>query len=368
MTATLNVPGLNREEMISALRRKGQRVIPMKWDDFSDRYMHTHAQKLKSLYETLGKDYVQVSPWYQYTPAGDIDQQSEYARLRGNKLRGFSPGYSDYIDEWGCLWKTTDADEVGGNCVDHPYRSVEDALKASVPDPELPERLDPIRKAREANSHEFIWAQNWLGPWEMSRAMLGTEEILIAMHTERPKLERFIGRVFEHFQILTRNICTLDVDMVGIGDDWGIERSLLIDPNMWVRIFKPMYRAIFEEIHRAGKLSLFHSCGCAAVLYPHMIDLGVDVINPLQPGPVNIDAVGKEFRGKVTFFGGIDTRQLLEKGTPQEVEREVVHVIETLGTPQGGLIVGHCTSVHSGTPIENIEAMFSTIRRYTWDT
>jgi uroporphyrinogen decarboxylase len=98
-----------------------------------------------------------------------------------------------------------------------------------------------------------------------------------------------------------------------------------------------------------------------------MIDLGVDVINPLQPGPVNIDAVGKEFRGKVTFFGGIDTRQLLEKGTPQEVEREVVHVIEALGMPQGGLIVGHCTSVHSGTPIENIEAMFSAIRRYNWD-
>jgi uroporphyrinogen decarboxylase len=236
-----------------------------------------------------------------------------------------------------------------------------------MPDPSMPKRLDPIRKAREDNLRDFIWVQNWLGPWEMSRAMLGTEEILIALHTERPKLERFLGRVFEHFKFLVRNICALDVDMVGIGDDWGIERSLLIDPNMWVKVFKPLYRPIFEEIRGAGKLSLFHSCGCAAVLYPHLIDLGVDVINPLQPGPVNIDEVGSEFRGHVTFFGGIDTRQLLEKGAPREVEREVAHVIKTLGMPDGGLIVGHCTSVHSGTPIENIEAMFKAIRRYSWD-
>jgi uroporphyrinogen decarboxylase len=195
--------------------------------------------------------------------------------------------------------------------------------------------------------------------------MLGTEEALIALYTERQKLELFFGRVFEHFRILIRTICSLDVDMVGIGDDWGTERSLLINPDLWVKVFKPLYRPIFEEIRNAGKISLFHSCGSVASLYPHMIDIGVDVIKPLQPGPVNIDLVGREYRGKVTFSGAIDTRRLLEKGTPTEVEKEVLHVIDTLGLPEGGLVVGHCTSVHSGTPIENIEAMFRAARTYT---
>jgi uroporphyrinogen decarboxylase len=344
----------------------GQRTIPVRWDDFSDRYMHTHEQRLKRIYETWGKDYVQVAPWYQNLPIGDSDKQSEYARLRGDQLRGFSPGYADYVDEWGCIWKTTDTDEVGGSCVDHPYHTVEEALKAQIPDPELPKRLDPIRKAREDHPNEFIWIQNWLGPWEMSRAMLGTEEVLVALHTDRSKLQRFLGRVFEHFRILLRNLCTLDVDMVGIGDDWGIERSLLIDPNVWVKVFKPLYGAIFEEIRRAGKISLFHCCGAAEPLYPHMIDIGVDVIHPLQPGPVDIEAVGKEFRGKVSFFGGLDTRQLLGQGTPQQVEHEVVHLIETLGLPGGGLVVGPCTSIHSGTPIENIEVIFKVARTYSW--
>jgi uroporphyrinogen decarboxylase len=359
-----SVRGLNREEMTSALKRKGQRVVPLKWDDFSDRYMHTHGERLTRLYEKWGTDYVQVAPGYRNLPVGETATQSEYARMRGDNLRGFSPGYSDYVDEWGCLWKTTDADEVGGNCVDHPYHTVEEVLKAPIPEPELPGRLDPIRKSREEHPEDFIWVQQWLGPWETSRAMLGTEETLVALYTERPQLEKFFCRVFEHFQVLLRGVCTLDVDMVGIGDDWGIERSLLIDPDLWVKVFKPLYRTIFEEIRRAEKISLFHSCGCAAVLYPHFIDIGVDVINPLQPGPVDIDKVGREYRGKVTFSGGIDTRRLLEKGTPAEVEKKVIHLIETLGLPEGGLVVGHCTSVHSGTPIENIEAMFQATRTF----
>ncbi len=362
-----NPAGLDRDEMTSALRRKGQRLVPVKWDDFSDRYMNTNRERLERLYNRWGKDYIQVNPWYQNIPVGEEALKSEFARTRGDQLRGFSPGFSDYRDEWGCIWKTTDADEVGGNCVDHPYHSVADALKVRVPDPELPARLATIRKEREAHPHEFIWAQQWLGPWEAARAMLGTEEILIALYTERTDLQRFLGRVFEHFRILIRCVCALDVDMVGIGDDWGIERNLLIDPELWVQVFKPLYRPIFEEIQSAGKVSLFHSCGCAASLYPHMIDIGVDVINPLQPGPVNIDAVGREYRGKVTFSGGIDTRQLLEKGTPRDVEKEVVHLIETLGSPEGGLVVGHCTSVHSGTPVENIEAMFRAARTYAWN-
>ncbi len=101
-------------------------------------------------------------------------------------------------------------------------------------------------------------------------------------------------------------------------------------------------------------------------LYPHLLDLGVDIINPVQPGPVDIEEAGRNYRGKVSFFGGLDTRRLLEKGNPQDVENEVAHVIRTLGIPEGGLVVGHCTSVHSGTPIENIEAMFRAVREYRW--
>jgi uroporphyrinogen decarboxylase len=329
--------------------------------------MHTHEQELSRIYAAWGKDYVQVAPWYQNVPVGgEAALQSVYASERGDKLRGFSPGYSEYRDEWNCTWKTTDADEVGANCVEHPYPSVEEALKASIPDPGLGKRLDPIRTMREEHPGEFLWVQHWLGPWEVCRALVGTEEFLVALYNEPVPLGRLVGRVFEHFRALIANICTLDVDLVGIGDDWGIERSLLIDPAVWVKVFKPLYRSIFEEINRAGKISLFHCCGNAEALYPHMIDIGVDVLHPLQPGPVDVDRVGREYRGKVSFWGALDTRQLLERGTPQQVAREVEHIIKALGTPDGGLVVGAATSVHTGTPIENIETMFRTTRQYSW--
>jgi uroporphyrinogen decarboxylase len=328
--------------------------------------MNEHREQLERIYKTWGKDYEQVAPWYRHTPIGDEAGQSEYAGRRGDSLRGFSPGYSEYLDEWSCRWKTTDADELGASCIEHPYPSVGEALKARIPDPAANGRLDPVRKARDQHPDSFLWVQNWLGPWEMARAMLGTEEVLVALYTERAELMRFIGRVFEHYGALIANICTQDVDMVGIGDDWGAERSLLIDPEVWVRVFKPLYRQIFAEIHRADKISLFHCCGCAEALYPHMIDIGVDVLHPLQPGPVDIERVGKEYRGRVSFWGGLDTRQLLEKGSPEEVKREVRRLIATLGNPDGGLVVGACTSVHTGTPVHNIEAIFSAARSYSW--
>ncbi len=293
-------------------------------------------------------------------------QQNGYASQRGEKLRGFSPGYSDYRDEWNCLWKTTDADEVGANCVEHPYSSVEEALQARLPDPEMDRRLDPIRDMRQEHPRDFLWVQHWLGPWEVCRAMLGTEKVLVALYDEPEQLGRLLGRIFEHFRVLMSRVCTLDVDLVGIGDDWGIERTLLIDPAKWVKVFKPLYKPIFEEIRRAGKISLFHCCGNAEALYPHMIDIGVDILHPLQPGPVDIDRVGREYRGKITFWGALDTRQLLERGTPEQVAREVRHVIKALGTTDGGLVAGAATSVHSGTPIENIEAMFRSARTYGW--
>ena len=335
---------LSRQEMNSALRRQGQRVIPIKWDDFSPRFLSLNGEKMDELWHTWGKDYVQTGPAYSGTEIG--------------------PG--EWKDEWGCTWKTLDPEEVGGQMVAHPFNCVDDALEAELPDPDLDKRLEPIRNARKENPDKFLWVQMWMGPWEHCRKLVGTEEMLTSLLLDRSRAEELIGRVYQHFLTLIRNIGTLDIDMIGIADDWGTERSLLISPHIWVQMFAKHYASIFAEIKAAGKLSFYHSCGRVAKLYPYLVEMGLDVLNPLQPGPVDIEAVGRELRGKITFFGGLDTRQLLEKGTPQLVEEAVCSLIETLGLPEGGLIVGHCTSVHSATPVENIEALFRTARQYEW--
>ncbi len=336
--------GLNRQEMTSALKRKGQRLIPIKWDDFSQRFLNINGAKMQELWQTYGKDYVQTAPAYSSTGIG----------------------YGEWKDEWGCTWKTLDPEEVGGQMVAHPYDDVDKAIKAKLPDPELKERLEPIMNARKEHPDKFLWVQMWMGPWEHCRALVGTEEMLTSLHLKRANAEKLINMVYEHFRILIRNIATLDVDLIGIADDWGTEKSLLISPKMWSDIFAKHYANIFAEIKSAGKMSFYHSCGCVAELYPYLIDMGLDVLNPLQPGPVDIKSVGRKYKGKITFWGGIDTRQLLERGTPEMVESAVNDLIETLGLPEGGLVVGHCTSVHSATPVENIASMFKTARNFKW--
>ena len=76
-----NSVGLTRKEMTSALKRKGQRIVPVKWDDFSDRYMNTNKERLLHLYEKWGKDYVQANPWYQSKPVGEEALKSEFGAV-----------------------------------------------------------------------------------------------------------------------------------------------------------------------------------------------------------------------------------------------------------------------------------------------
>lgn len=338
----MSIKGLNRQEMSSALTFQGQRVIPIKWDDFSPRFMELNGERMRKLWRTWGKDYVQTAPAYSTTELG----------------------HGEWEDEWGCTWKTLDPEEVGGQMIAHPFNSVDEAAKAKLPNPELNDRLEPIKNARKEYPDKFLWAQMWMGPWEHCRALAGTEEMLTSLCLKRASAEKLISKVYEHFRVLIRNIASLDVDMIGIADDWGTERSTLISPNLWAQVFAKHYADIFAEIKVAGKLAFYHSCGAVFELYPYLVDMGVDVLNPLQPGPIDIKSVGREFKGKVAFFGGLDTRQLLEKGTPQAIEAAVIDLIETLGMPEGGLVVGHCTSVHSATPFKNIEAMFRTVRQF----
>jgi uroporphyrinogen decarboxylase len=131
----------------------------------------------------------------------------------------------------------------------------------------------------------------------------------------------------------------------------------MISPAMWRRQFKEYYRSIFAEVHRWGKDVLFHSCGNVASIIPDLIEVGVDVLDPLQPGPINLKEVARQFGGKVSFSGGIDD-QRLEDYSPQKVKEMVRRTIDTLGRPFGNsYIVAAANSILPSVPLENLAAM-----------
>jgi uroporphyrinogen decarboxylase len=158
---------------------------------------------------------------------------------------------------------------------------------------------------------------------------------------------------------MVRNWAALGVDAVFPMDDWGTQRGMLISPAMWRGFFKPYYRAIFDEAHRAGLDVFYHSCGDIMEIIGDLIDIGVDVLHPLQPGPLDLRDVARRFGGKVCFCGAIDVQHLLPSARPSEIRAEIRRLIGTLGAPFGNsYIPAPANALGPDIPFENLVAMF----------
>jgi len=138
---------------------------------------------------------------------------------------------------------------------------------------------------------------------------------------------------------------------------------MLIAPEQWQQIFKPRmanFISTLREINPDIKIA-YHSDGNIYQIIPDLIEIGVDVLNPIQPACMDPAKVKKDFGDKLCFWGTMDEQQTLPFGTPADVEREVKERLKTVGRG-GGLIIGPTHHVQLDTPLENFWAMVNTTR------
>ena len=144
-------------------------------------------------------------------------------------------------------------------------------------------------------------------------------------------------------------------------DDSGTQRGEFIRPELWAEMIKPHYKRLFDWIHAHTSWKVFfHSCGSIYNLLPHLIEAGVDILNPVQTSAANMDParLKKEFGERLVFWGGgCDTQHVLGHATPEEIRR---HVKERLGifSPGGGYVFNQVHNIQSNVPPENVLAMF----------
>jgi uroporphyrinogen decarboxylase len=157
------------------------------------------------------------------------------------------------------------------------------------------------------------------------------------------------------------------VDVFFDGDDLGTQQSLLFSPEIYRAYMKPRHAEVFRAIHErtAARVGL-HSCGAIRPLIPDLIEIGLDVLNPVQVSAVGMDSAGlkRDFGRDLTFWGGgVDTQRVLWAGTPQEVRDEVRRRIDDL-MPGGGFVFAAVHNIQAGVPPENILVMRETLREH----
>jgi uroporphyrinogen decarboxylase len=134
---------------------------------------------------------------------------------------------------------------------------------------------------------------------------------------------------------------------------------------LWHRHLGPRLQRWCGLIHDHGLKVFYHTDGAARALLKPILDCGVDVLNPIQhacPG-MDMAELKKEFGHRVIFHGGVDNQFALPRGTPDDVRRETLHCLATLGKGREGFICCSCHNVQAGTPLNNIFAMIETVRQ-----
>jgi hypothetical protein len=147
------------------------------------------------------------------------------------------------------------------------------------------------------------------------------------------------------------------VDAISFMDDWGTQSALLISPKMWREFYKPLYAEYCRLIHGAGKYVFFHSDGHTFDIIPDLIEIGVDAFNT-QLFCMDIEEIGRRFRGQITFWGEISRQDTLPFGTVADVRSAVRRVRAALDDGSGGVIAECEWGI--GVPQENVAAVYET--------
>lgn len=200
--------------------------------------------------------------------------------------------------------------------------------------------------------------------FESSWYMRGFERIFVDL-IDQPELvhaifEKVTSYLIDHFRaVLTAS--QGKIDLVFTADDIGGQNGLLMSLAMWEEHIKPYHVQLNKAIHEFGAKVIYHSDGAVMEAVPGLMDMGVDILQALQFDARGMDpGILKDRYGRVLCFeGGISVQKTLPFGTPEGVRREVIERIEVLGR-NGGYILGPSHAIQSGTPPENIAAMFDT--------
>lgn len=162
-----------------------------------------------------------------------------------------------------------------------------------------------------------------------------------------------------------RAYCGKAFSCIQLADDWATQEGLLISPSLFRRFFKPHYRRIIDMAHAYGVWVEFHCCGSAVELIPDIIDMGADILNPIQTSARGMDPalLKREFGRDIVFSGGLDVQTVMPFGTAEQVKETVYYLLDTLGAG-GGYILEPSHSLQIDTPIENVMAMKSAYEQY----
>jgi uroporphyrinogen decarboxylase len=277
------------------------------------------------------------------------------------------------VDQWGVVRKIE-----GGyaSIIDYPLQkaTLADLESYAWPDPAQDYDYSGIREQtqqlREADHYAIVGCMGSAGNlFEQSWYLRGMPELLIDMVCNKDfahaLLSKILGIRKRNAEIFLAEVGEY-LDVFQLADDLSMENGLLMSPKMYREMIRPYQVELFQHVKKFTKAKIyFHSCGAVAQLLDDLIEVGVDILNPVQVSAKGMETDQLKHRyGKcLSFWGAIDTGEALPRGTVKDVRNEVLRRIRDLG-PGGGYVLAPVHNMQPDIPPENIAAMYAAAQEF----
>lgn len=241
------------------------------------------------------------------------------------------------------------------------FQNIEDAVKSyTAPNINRPGNFLEMEKDLAEKSGDFlVFASGYSGIYEKAYVVMGFEQFMTNLALKPKVVHELLDKITDYKVEMAKKIVQMGFKVAHHGDDLGTQDSTMFSKETFKEFFLPRLKRQWQVYNDAGVPIMMHSCGCLTDFLPDLIDIGLRVLEPVQPC-MDLEFLKREYGKDLVFWGGIETQNYLPFGTPEQVKENARKTIRTLGKG-GGLIIGPSQEVMNDVPIENVKALVETI-------
>jgi len=365
MTTTYQIPTRRRERVLSAIQHQETDFVPYNFHAIPLVYQKVQQayglQNSLEVADFIGNHVVKIGTDFNYNPWATEVQNVQLMPSGGAVHTNLDQAGQLHTDEFGCVWNRASG-------MPHPvaYPLADDYRRLETyqfPNPHREGRFNQARQlAEQWRDQTFLFGKLGMVLFERAWSIRGMSELLLDMALRPEFVEELLDRILYEWDLPIIDLqLAIGVDGFYFSDDWGSSTGMIFSPAMWRRFIKPRLAVIYDHIHRAGVYVGQHSDGKIQPIFPDLVEIGLDIFNPLEPAAMDPLEMKQKYGDKVTFYGGIDVERTLPFGTPAQVRAEVRERAATLGQG-GGYILQTSHHILWDTPLENIVAYIEEIR------
>jgi uroporphyrinogen decarboxylase len=268
----------------------------------------------------------------------------------------------EYIDAWGIRWRYVKNDSgVYTEMAEHPLAGDRAKLDSfEIPDPLEDSQYDDFRLKKELYGNEkWMIGSSQISIFEACWYLRGLDTFMMDMAMEQDYAEKLMDKVMQFPLNASGKYIELGADMVWFGDDVSMQTGMMMSVDMWRKYLKPRYAKIFAQCKKRNpniKIA-YHSCGRCTGILDDMIEIGLDVLNPLQPMAMDPFETKKRYGKRLALFGGLCVQQVMPFGSVEDVRKAVKKLIAELGRG-GGYILAPAHHIQADTSLDNVRALY----------